>query len=157
MSDWPSVSHSVGDPAVGPPLAALTGAVMWIPEPKGFDSLLRVNGPVGRFLKNKAEQCQMMARSMAPVDTGDLRDSIFVRYGKDGNNIFAEIGTDIFYGPFQEFGTSRNPPHPYLRPALAATMSDLGPGAVWAGGNIGAEFEGPGDRFSWDSDAREWG
>lgn len=156
MLDWPSVSHSIGDPTVGPPLTSVTGAVMWIPEPGGFDSLLRVNGPVGKFLKFKAEECREIAQALAPIDTGDLVDSIDIAYGKDGNNIWAEIGTDIFYAPFQEFGTTRNPPHPFLRPALAAVMSDLsGPGGAYVD-DMGGTAEGPGDRFDWDSGAREW-
>lgn len=43
------------------------------------------------------------ARERSPVDTGRLRSSITYQVG--GRE--AKIGTNVFYAPFQEFGTSR--------------------------------------------------
>lgn len=115
----------IGDPVVGNvvPMTYGVGGIMWIPEPKGFDALCRVRNPVGRLLKNMAMMAMNLARGYAPIDTGLLRSSIAVHYGKWPEGIYADIGTDVYYGPFQEFGTSRNPEHPYLRPALADAVA----------------------------------
>ena len=54
------------------------------------------------------------AKSLAPVDTGRLRNSItHQQEGKDTEI----IATPVEYAPYQEFGTSRIPPHPYMKPA----------------------------------------
>lgn len=54
------------------------------------------------------------AKAKAPVKTGQLRDSINVKIsGKS-----AEIGTNVEYAIYQEFGTRYIKAHPYLIPAL---------------------------------------
>ena len=50
--------------------------------------------------------------------SGRLRDSIFVRLGKDG--LSAEVGTDLPYGRDLEFGTRRMAARPWLQPAVEA-------------------------------------
>jgi HK97 gp10 family phage protein len=57
------------------------------------------------------------ARQLAPVDSGKLRDSI--GYFFNASTLTLTIYVGVPYGAFQEFGSSRNPAHPYLRPALA--------------------------------------
>lgn len=161
MSDLPHTSFHIGDSTVGPPVTSLNGAIFWIPEPSGFDALHRVNGPVGRFLKNKAAEVEMLARGFAPVDTGDLQRSIGTTYGKYEEGIYAEVGTDLFYAPFQEFGTSNGvPPHPFLRPALAAAFEDVFSGSGFMeGGSVsdfGGAFEGTEGRFDWDPGSESW-
>lgn len=84
------------------------------------------------------------AKKMAPVQYGRLRASITHNYtgsgiqrsnvdnsttgtqqndgignpGGDKENIKGVVGTNVHYGPHQEFGTRHMPAHPYLRPAL---------------------------------------
>lgn len=100
------------------------------------------------------------AQSMAPVyepgkkkdgtprkghTGGFLRQSISYRTGRDGNTYWGQIGTNVHYAPYQEFGTGQrgsasytdnqgethvteglmfrgdwkgNRPQPYIRPAL---------------------------------------
>ena len=57
-----------------------------------------------------------LAKSLAPVDTGRLRDSIFHRV----NGFELEFGNDVEYGLYQEFGTRFQPGTPHIRPALDA-------------------------------------
>jgi HK97 gp10 family phage protein len=67
------------------------------------------------------------ARARCPVDTGRLRASIIssgLRH--DGGGAYVEVGTNVFYGGFVEFGTRRNPAQPYLRPALLEAASTWG-------------------------------
>ena len=52
------------------------------------------------------------------VDSGRLRDSIFVRVGDGG--LSAEVGTDLEYGAHLEFGTHRMAARPWLHPAFEA-------------------------------------
>lgn len=76
---------------------------------------------------------------------GTLRQSIAYQTGRDGSTYWAQIGTNVHYAPYQEFGTGQRgsasytdnqgethvtegltfrgdwkgiPPHPYIRPAL---------------------------------------
>lgn len=54
------------------------------------------------------------------VITGRLRGSITWRPGEDEISPYVDVGTNVFYAPFVELGTSRAPAYPFLRPALEA-------------------------------------
>lgn len=69
-------------------------------------------GVVGDY-GNKIEQD---AKALAPVRTGDLQGSIVAH--QDGLRVEVEAGE--YYGRFNEYGTSRMPPTPFMEPALAA-------------------------------------
>mgnify|MGYP002623685096 CR=1 FL=1 len=58
------------------------------------------------------------AKGYAPVDTGNLRNSISHTTEDDGHTVV--IGTNVQYAPYQELGApnAHVPPHPYLRPAI---------------------------------------
>ena len=66
---------------------------------------------------NCGEKVVALAKSFAPVDTGALRDSINYTYNPSTHVLQINVGMP--YGPFQEFGTYRMKPHPFIRPALA--------------------------------------
>jgi len=61
---------------------------------------------------------QTAAVQKAPVLTGTLRRSIHTETAETSDGAVARIGTDVEYGPAQEFGTSRMSGTPYLRPAF---------------------------------------
>lgn len=61
-----------------------------------------------------AETVAEQARSVCPVDTGALRDSITVTQ----NGAAAEISANTDYAAFVEFGTSKMAAQPYLVPSL---------------------------------------
>jgi len=86
-----------------------------------------------RTLKAAAKPMNAMAQSLAPIDTGKLRVSVHIgtkltarqrssayKAGKLG---VAEVhvGTELSRGLFQEFGTYKMRPHPFMRPAWDAT------------------------------------
>lgn len=52
------------------------------------------------------------------VQTGRLRSSIIHQVTKEDNNIVAEIGSNVVYSKFLEFGTINHPPYPWLYPAV---------------------------------------
>ena len=56
---------------------------------------------------------QREAKKICPVDTGRLRSSITV----ERNDLVAEVGSNVKYAPYVEFGTKRQRAQPYLRPA----------------------------------------
>ena len=57
-----------------------------------------------------AAQLRDWSVASAPVDTGELAGSIYVRGGAG----FRIVGSDTVQGFFQEFGTSVMPPQPWL-------------------------------------------
>lgn len=70
---------------------------------------------VTHALDKAAASVQRTAQMRAPVDTGNLRNSIGVaRTGATSR----EIGPTANYGVFVEFGTSRMGPQPFMGPAL---------------------------------------
>lgn len=75
--------------------------------------------PARRFLTRAAIVVQGRARELAPVDTGRLRGSI--AYELDGGAIplWARVGTNVDYAPYQELGTRRGVrPKRFLRGGL---------------------------------------
>lgn len=63
---------------------------------------------------------QGYATEYAPVDTGNLRNSI--GYGTSENEM--QVGTNVEYAPYQELGTYKMAAHPYLRPAIENHISE---------------------------------
>ena len=70
-------------------------------------------------------------QAFAPVDTGNLRNSIGVDF--DGDRLGFEAGPTANYGHYVEFGTSRQAPAAYMGPAFdrnvppfVAAVEDLG-------------------------------
>lgn len=61
-----------------------------------------------------AADIEATGKTLAPVDTGNLKNSIFATVG----TLTAEIGPSASYGAYPEYGTSRMPPQPYMTPAF---------------------------------------
>lgn len=61
-----------------------------------------------------AAQLRDDAKAAAPVDTGELRDSIEVQGGKD----YRIVRATAEHAFFVEFGTSDTPPQPFLWPQV---------------------------------------
>ena len=84
-------------------------------------------------------KCSGYAAMKAPTDTGRLKNSItwatsgnegrVYTYNDEKGNQFTDkvgvgaeddavyIGTNVEYAPYQELGTSKTAPHPFLKPA----------------------------------------
>lgn len=63
------------------------------------------------------------AQTVAPVDTGNLKNSIGVDFDPDGLGF--EAGPTANYGHFVEYGTSRMSPQPYMGPAFDRAVGPL--------------------------------
>jgi HK97 gp10 family phage protein len=55
--------------------------------------------------------------SFPRVQTGRLRASITHRMNYDEEQVVGEVGTNVEYGIYLEYGTSRMYPHPFMGPA----------------------------------------
>ena len=58
-------------------------------------------------------RAETRAKALTPVDTGNLRNSM--AHAVKGDSAY--IGTNVEYGPYVEFGTSRNKAHHMLKKA----------------------------------------
>lgn len=74
----------------------------------------RIEGSISEIIAAGANAVSEGAKSICPVDTGALRDSISV--SMEGNR--AEISANTDYAAYVEFGTSQMAPQPYLVPSL---------------------------------------
>lgn len=64
------------------------------------------------------------AKKECPVRTGRLRSSITHTLDMHGASGDAYVGTNVEYGKWVENGTSRQKPHPYLKPAATQHMDE---------------------------------
>lgn len=64
------------------------------------------------------------AKKECPVYTGRLRNSITHTLDMHGASGDVYIGTNVEYAKPVEMGTSRQKPHPYLRPAATQHMDE---------------------------------
>jgi HK97 gp10 family phage protein len=83
----------------------------------------KLNMHVGDFAA--AQEIRDMAKDLAPVDTGHLRDSIRCWQTSEGATVTAggvsngpEGSRDVDYAVYVEFGTYKMAAQPYLRPAV---------------------------------------
>lgn len=65
------------------------------------------------------------AVQLVPVDTGLLKKSINRRLITRKGVIIGQVGTNVEYAPFQEFGTSKMKARPFLTPALKMNQSRI--------------------------------
>ena len=84
---------------------------------------------VGDAVRKAAMEVERNAKINCPVDTGVLRSSIGA---EEITPLLFEVGTNVEYAAFVEFGTSRMAAQPYLEPA-AETVRAKYPDIVKAG------------------------
>lgn len=94
-------------------------------------------GPIRYALHKAGKIMHTEAVRLAPVKTGNLRDSIIMRRGTEAESgpgfekqfIFVRRGNanrrSAYYAGFQEFGTSRNKAQPFMRPAFDSTGAEV--------------------------------
>ena len=100
-------------------------------EIKGLDSLMaKLNAMGGNVLdalekatKQTALAAQADARDNAPVDTGNLKQSISTEHERSREAATSTVYTNVEYGLYQEIGTVKMAAHPYMMPALNANKS----------------------------------
>lgn len=81
---------------------------------------------VGLIVENQAKLNVTKSPPSHPqVQTGRLRASINHIVTKEPNDVYVEIGTNVEYSKYLEFGTSHNPPYPWLFPAVEMKRSEI--------------------------------
>ena len=85
------------------------------------DHSAEVSAEIKSALLRGLETCGLVAegyaKKLAPVDTGNLRNSI--THTVDEEEPAAYIGTNVEYAPYQELGTIHMKAQPFLKPAVA--------------------------------------
>lgn len=92
-------------------------------SPVAIDLSRRAINVVNQAKQNASQPPPSQPGSGPAVRTGRLRGSITWRLGEDSEGVYADVGTNVFYAPFVELGTSRMSPRPFLAPALEAGRS----------------------------------
>jgi len=83
------------------------------------------NALVGAAQQGMVQTADTLAAAIqenAPVDTGNLRDSIYV--ATDGADVVIRIDAD--YAGFVEYGTSTRAAHPFIEPAIESSRVNMG-------------------------------
>jgi HK97 gp10 family phage protein len=68
-------------------------------------------------VRDTAFNIERSAKLAAPVDTGRLRGSITTDFKPSETNPEAEVGTNVEYADYVEYGTYKMAAKPYLNPA----------------------------------------
>jgi len=70
-------------------------------------------------MDGSADRATRRMKQVVPVDTGELRDSIKVRWlSREGTKLEFEIYADAPYAPDVEFGTVHMTARPYMNPTI---------------------------------------
>lgn len=99
---------------------------------EGLKKLMRntpdhlLSRPMRRFFTSSAISVQRRSKTLAPIDTGRLRQSITYEIDGAGIPAWAKVGTNVEYAPYQEFGTSRGiRPKRFMRGGLEDSVGDI--------------------------------
>lgn len=79
---------------------------------------------VGQIIGKVAFDIEADAKTRAPVDTSNLKNSITTEQD-DTDETRWYVYTNVEYAPYQELGTRHMPAHPYLLPAAEAARAPL--------------------------------
>ena len=89
------------------------------------DNSKEISEDIKAALLRGLETCGLVAegyaKKLAPVDTGNLRNSI--THEVDEDEPAAYIGTNVEYAPYQELGTIHMKAQPFLKTAVAANAN----------------------------------
>lgn len=99
----------------------------------------RVNPAVTKALVAGGEEIRDLAADIAEKDTGTMADSIesTLIIGGGGADAAVEVGPTAFWGRYNEHGTAKMPPRPFMGPAadqkadgIAQSVLDAAAGKV---------------------------
>ncbi len=88
-----------------------------------------LNANTDRVLGLISFRLEALAKTLAPVDTGALKNSIHtLRVGKR----LWRVEDGVEYGIYQELGTYKMAAHPFMSPAAERVADDLNSGRLWS-------------------------
>lgn len=85
---------------------------------------------IAEELNSGAETCVSLAKQLAPVDTGAMRDAIEQTEIANGNNLRAVIESPQDYSAFVEYGTVNMEPQPFMTPAFESARRQVNNGLL---------------------------
>jgi len=90
------------------------------------DSLGKKMGQVGAIVERQAKINVSKSPPEHPqVQTGRLRSSITHKEEISHDEIATLIGSNVYYGNYLEFGTTRHSPYPWLFPAVEMKRQEI--------------------------------
>lgn len=92
----------------------------------GRQVLQRIENAGGRAAERVTDEAVAYAKSIAPVDTGELRDGIDSEVRETATGWTMVLFNAVEHAIFQEFGTSKMAAQPSLRPAADAVFPKYG-------------------------------
>lgn len=103
---------------------------MFVFEDHSEEIKQKTEAAIMRALEIIGGKAEEYAAGLAPIDTGNLRNSITHTHPqKDSDGLYTIVGTNVEYAPYQEFGTSKmkaaNHGQGYLRPGINNHMDEF--------------------------------
>jgi HK97 gp10 family phage protein len=86
--------------------------------------IARLQPEVDRAVQEAAKSVVDSAKARVPVNTGRLRDAIHVQVELEGVYVVAG-NREAWYGHIVEHGSVKQPPHPFLLPALEENRAEI--------------------------------
>jgi len=80
-------------------------------------------------IESIASEIQTTAANLAPVDTGDLADSVTVDGRRSARSVSYAVQTGEEYARFVEYGTNDHPADEFMKPAAEQAAQRLEPSA----------------------------
>lgn len=94
-----------------------------------FDRIREINNRipnvVATLIRKAVAETEGLAKLRVPVDTGALKNSIASRVEIRGDSVVGEVGTNLHYAPYIEFGTRFSAAQPFLVPAFDRVRMNL--------------------------------
>lgn len=85
--------------------------------------LAKVTAEARRAVTAAGEEAAQNAAGLAPRESGKMADSIEATPGANTKGPFSDVTVEPFYSTFVEFGTSRQPARPFIRPSTQAAAA----------------------------------
>lgn len=94
-----------------------------------FDRIREINdripNVVSSLIRKAVFDTEALAKLQVPVRTGALKNSLATSLDVRGDVIVGEVGTNLHYAAYIEFGTRTSPAQPYLTPAFDRVRGNL--------------------------------
>lgn len=85
----------------------------------------RMRKNIAGAVNNAAESCVSLAKQLAPVDTGAMRDGIGQIETASADNLRAVVESPLDYSAFVEYGTVNMDAQPFFTPSFESARRQL--------------------------------
>lgn len=101
---------------------ATRAEVRFVANPRAVEQLLHDEG-MRRMISRVGVAAKREVAARAPRRTGKLAKSVRYKLVETPDGWVASVNFGRFYGRFYEFGTSKTPARPFLRPGVRAAIT----------------------------------